>query len=450
MPKKNLFGTDGVRGRANTGNMTPQKVLQIAQAAGICFKRGDHRHLVVIGKDTRLSGYMIEPALTAGFISVGMDVVLLGPLPTPAVSMLTTSLRADLGVMISASHNPYNDNGIKMFGPDGNKLSDKMEHEISQKVESFSESLLVSAEDLGKARRLDDAPGRYIEFAKATFEKDLRLDGLKIVIDCAHGAAYKIAPTVLWELGAEIIVIGASPNGRNINQECGATAPNALAQKVLEEKADVGISLDGDGDRLILCDEKGKILDGDQIIALLATWWQKWGLLKNPTVVSTIMANLGLENYLKQLGISLTRTPVGDRHVLTEMLKKNSTIGGEPSGHIILRPYSITGDGLVAALQVLAILRRAEKKASDLLAPFIPIEQLHKNLKLPCTLLSNEKVKAGINEITQILQKEGGRLIIRPSGTESCLRIMIEHADLTLANKMMGQSVELLNTHHLA
>ncbi|MEI8320447.1 MAG: phosphoglucosamine mutase [Alphaproteobacteria bacterium] len=442
---RKIFGTDGIRGRANVGPMTPQMVLKIAQATGQKFQRGPHRHLVVIGKDTRLSGYMIEPALTAGFISVGMDVVLLGPLPTPAIAMLTSSLRADLGVMISASHNPYNDNGIKLFGPNGNKLSDDLELEIEKNMENFKDEFLVPAERLGRAKRLDDAPGRYIEFAKATFPKHLRLEGMKIVIDCANGSAYKIAPTVLWELGAEIIAIGVSPDGCNINKECGATAPEALSKAVLEHGAHIGIALDGDADRLIVVDEKGNVIDGDQIIALIATWWKKWELLQADGVVVTIMSNLGLEHYLKDKEIEVYRTSVGDRYVSLEMEKRGCNIGGEPSGHIILRNYGTTGDGLIAALQVLAILQHSKKPASVLMQVFTKVPQLHQNIILKDkSVLETAPVKKALKKIEDYITAKGGRIVVRPSGTEPLVRLMVESIHDTVRTQVMEDLLELL------
>lgn len=448
--RRKLFGTDGVRGRANIGAMTPHMVMRIAQAAGHKFKRGPHRHLVVIGKDTRLSGYMIEPALTSGFISVGMDVVLVGPLPTPAVAMLTQSLRADLGVMISASHNPYNDNGIKLFGPDGHKLSDEIEVEIEQYVTEFSDTFLTSAENLGRAKRLDDAPGRYIEFVKATFPKGLRLDGMKIAIDCAHGAAYKIAPTVLWELGADIIPIGVHPDGCNINKERGATAPQILARTVLENNAHLGIALDGDADRLIVVDEKGGVIDGDQIIALIATWWQKQGLLKGNGAVATIMSNLGLEKYLTAQGLTLYRTPVGDRYVAKEMEKTGCNIGGEPSGHIILRDHGTAGDGLVAALQVLAVIAQHQKPSSDIFKVFTPVPQLHKSIALKDkNILQNASLQMSLKKTEEFLVAKGGRLIVRPSGTEPVLRVMMESTDAKLMEQLM-QDMDVLFAGHAA
>ena len=424
---RKFFGTDGIRGTANQGNLTADKVLRIAQATGLQFQRGDHRHLVVIGKDTRLSGYMLEPALTAGFISIGMDVVLVGPMPTPAIAILTSSLRADLGVMISASHNPHHDNGIKFFGPDGQKLPDDIEFKIEKRMETLTDADLATPERLGKAKRLDDALGRYVEYVKATFPKGLRLSGLKIVIDCANGAAYKIAPTVLWELGAEIIPIGIKPDGFNINKDCGATATDAMTKAVLEHKADMGIALDGDADRVIICDEAGTIIDGDQILALIATNWHQKAMLKGNTVVGTIMANLGLEKYLGQHGIALVRTPVGDRYVAQAMREHGSNIGGEPSGHVVLNDYTTTGDGLITALQVLAVLIESKKPASKICSVFKPVQQLHQNIKLSSMVfLDTPAFKDLVSQAQSAMEALGGRLVVRKSGTEPLLRIMGE------------------------
>src|SRR5215216_7576104 len=347
---RKYFGTDGIRGRAN-GVITPELALKVGQAAGLVFKRGEHRHRVVIGKDTRLSGYMIETAMVAGFTSVGMDVLLLGPMPTPAVAMLTRSMRADLGVMISASHNPYDDNGIKLFGPDGYKLSDELEREIEQLVESDLRKRVAKSPDLGRAKRIDGVQDRYVEFAKRTLPKLLEFDGLRIVIDCANGAAYKVAPAALWELGAEVFSLGVEPDGFNINKECGSTAPEALCRKVREMRADIGIALDGDADRVVIIDEKGHLVDGDQLLAVIAQRWKEEGRLAKPGIVATVMSNLGLERHLAGLGLSLVRTPVGDRYVLEAMREQGFNLGGEPSGHIIMSDHTTTGDGFVAALQ---------------------------------------------------------------------------------------------------
>jgi phosphoglucosamine mutase len=376
---RKLFGTDGIRGRANQEPMTAETALRVAMAAASLFRRGDHRHRVVIGKDTRLSGYLLEPALTAGFIAKGMDVILLGPMPTPAVAMLTKSLRADLGVVISASHNLYQDNGIKLFGPDGRKLSDEFEVQIEKRMETNAIDDHAPSEGLGRASRLDDAIGRYVEYAKATFTGGT-LKGLKIVVDCANGAAYKVAPTVLWELGAEVIPIAVQPDGRNINDRCGATYPQLMQEAVLLHQADIGIALDGDADRLIMADEKGRKIDGDQLMALIAQSWAKSGRLKNKTLISTVMSNLGLERFLAKEGITLHRTPVGDRYVVEAMREKGCNVGGEQSGHIILSDYSTTGDGLIAALQILAVIREQGRKASEACNLFKPLPQILKNV----------------------------------------------------------------------
>src|SRR6202046_3019630 len=367
---RKLFGTDGIRGRANAEPMTAETALRVAMAAASLFRRGEHRHRVVIGKDTRLSGYLLEPALTAGFIAKGMDVILLGPLPTPAVAMLTRSLRADMGVMISASHNPYEDNGIKLFGPDGNKLSDEMEVEIEALMESGFADRLADSHLLGRAARLDDAAGRYIEAAKASFPRGSRLDGLRIVVDCANGAAYKVAPTVLWELGATVIPIGVTPDGFNINKGCGSTVPDFLCAKVVEHGAHLGIALDGDADRVIIADENGEVVDGDQILALIAQTWHRAGTLRGGGIVATVMSNLGLERHLAGLGLRLHRTKVGDRYVAEHMRASGLNVGGEQSGHLILSDFATTGDGLLAALQVLAVLVHRARPASEVLQVF--------------------------------------------------------------------------------
>ncbi|MGL4542674.1 MAG: phosphoglucosamine mutase, partial [Polymorphobacter sp.] len=376
---RKYFGTDGIRGLTNVSPMTPEIAMRVGQAAGLKFLRGAHKHRVVIGKDTRLSGYMMESALTAGFTSVGMDVVQLGPMPTPAVAMLTRSMRADLGVMISASHNPYHDNGIKLFGPDGYKLSDDDEREIEALLGATIKLAVPAA--IGRARRIDDAQGRYIHFAKSTFPEDLRLDGLKVVLDCANGAAYKVAPLALWELGAEVIPIGVAPDGFNINDHIGSTHPAALQAKVVEAGAAIGIALDGDADRLIVVDEKGRIIDGDQLMALITQRWQADGRLRGGGLVATVMSNLGLERYLNGIGLELFRANVGDRYVLEMMRARGLNVGGEQSGHIILSDYATTGDGLVAALQVLGVLVATGKPASEVLHLFDKLPQLLKNVR---------------------------------------------------------------------
>lgn len=440
MTGRTLFGTDGIRGRANKAPMTADMVLRVAQAAGLEFLQKNEHPLVVIGKDTRLSGYMVEPALTAGFISIGMDVVLLGPLPTPAVAMLTRSLRAVLGVMISASHNPYSDNGIKLFGPDGHKLSDHREHAIEKRIQDFSNDCLPDSIHLGRAKRLDDAPGRYIEFIKSTFPAGLRLNGLKIVIDCAHGAAYKIAPTILWELGAEIIPIGVNPDGKNINQGYGATAPAHMAQAVKDHKADIGLALDGDADRLVVADEKGRILYGDHIIGTIADWWHQQGRLRNNTVITTIMSNLGLKRSLEQKGIQVIQTGVGDRYVAESMHTHDANLGGEASGHIILSDYGTTGDGIAAALQILAIMKTTDKPISEITASFSVVPQITENF--PCKggkSLDMNSLNHHLKPYEDVLEASGGRLVIRKSGTEPLIRIMAEHDDETLLTTTMNK-----------
>jgi phosphoglucosamine mutase len=424
---RKFFGTDGIRGKTNAGAMTSAMALKVGQAAGAHFVRGAHKHRVVIGKDTRLSGYMIENALVSGFTSVGMDVVQVGPMPTPAVAMLTRSMRADLGVMISASHNPYYDNGIKLFGPDGYKLSDADEAAIEALLAVEPE--LAISEKIGRARRVEDAKGRYIHFAKSCFPEELRLDGLKIVIDCANGAAYQVAPSALWELGAEIVAVGVTPNGTNINDNCGSTAPALLQETVVASGADIGIALDGDADRLIIVDEAGVIVDGDQIMALIGKSWARAGALRGGGVVATVMSNLGLERCLKADGLTLERTAVGDRYVLERMRSGGFNVGGEQSGHMILSDYATTGDGLVAALQVLAELVRQDKPASEVLHLFDPVPQLLKNVRFAGGKpLEAESVKRVIAAAEGELNGKG-RLVIRPSGTEPVIRVMAEGDD---------------------
>ncbi|MDY0241768.1 MAG: phosphoglucosamine mutase [Rhodospirillaceae bacterium] len=448
MMTRKLFGTDGIRGTANTDPMTAETALKLGVAAGHHFTNGNHRHMVVIGKDTRLSGYLLEPALTAGFISVGMDVVLLGPLPTPAVAMLTRSMRADLGVMISASHNPYEDNGIKLFGPDGFKLSDGTEARIEADMENGVGRYRVGPERLGRARRLDDALGRYIEHTKSVFPKGLRLDGLKIVIDCSNGAAYKVAPTVLWELGAEVIPVGVSPDGTNINRDCGSLSPQTMQAQVVAHGADIGIALDGDADRLVLCDEHGAIIDGDQIMALIASSWQDSGRLVGDGVVATVMSNLGLERFLASRGLVMLRTQVGDRHVLERMRRDGFNVGGEQSGHIILSDHATTGDGLVAALQVLAVLVRASRPASEILRLFDPLPQILKNIRVPVAsigrILNEPSVRAAIGEGEARLEGQG-RLLIRKSGTEPLIRVMAEGEDDILIGAVVDDIVSAIS-----
>jgi phosphoglucosamine mutase len=426
-PSRKLFGTDGIRGTANKPPMDAGTALRLGQAAGRFFNRGAHRHRVVIGKDTRLSGYMIEPALTAGFIGAGMDVMIVGPMPTPAIAMLTRSLRADLGVMISASHNPYEDNGIKLFGPDGLKLSDAEEAEIEALMDAphFAEGLAAPAR-LGRASRLEDAPGRYIEAAKATFPKGRSLEGLRIALDCANGAAYKVAPTVLWELGAEVVSVGVTPDGVNINRDCGATAPAKLAELVRERRADLGIALDGDADRLVLADEGGHIVDGDQILALIAGSWHRDGRLKGGAVVATVMSNLGLERHLAGMGLALHRTKVGDRYVAERMRGSGCNLGGEQSGHMILSDFATTGDGLVAALQVLALLVEEGRPASEVCRRFSPLPQRLVNIRYAGpSPLGDAEVERAIKAAGEALGARG-RVLVRASGTEPLIRVMAE------------------------
>ena len=424
---RKFFGTDGIRGRTNEGVMTAATAMRVGQAAGTHFLRGGHRHRVVIGKDTRLSGYMMESALVAGFTSVGMDVIMTGPLPTPAIALLTHEMRADLGVMISASHNPFEDNGIKLFGPDGYKLSDEAEAAIERLL--GQEPLLVEPRRIGRARRIDDAAGRYIHAVKQSVATDIRFDGLKVVVDCANGAAYQVAPSAIWELGAEVIAMGVSPNGTNINDGVGSTALDAIKARVVEEGADIGIALDGDADRLIVIDEKGEAVDGDQIMALIATRLHARGDLKGGGVVATVMSNLGLERYLDSIGLTLERTKVGDRYVLERMKEGGFNVGGEQSGHMILTDFGTTGDGTVAALRILASVVRSGKKASELLHVFDPVPQLLKNVRYSGGKpLENKTVKSVIAETEKEL--EGcGRLVIRPSGTEPVIRVMAEGDD---------------------
>ena len=424
---RKFFGTDGIRGRTNTGVMTAAIAMKVGQAAGTIFLRGEHRHRVVIGKDTRLSGYMLENAMTAGFTSVGMDVVLLGPMPTPAVALLTREMRADVGVMISASHNPFEDNGIKLFGPDGFKLSDDAERAIEAMIEQ--DLPLADAVDVGRARRIEDARGRYIHAVKASLPDNVRLDGLRIVVDCANGAAYHVAPSALWELGAEVIAIGVEPNGKNINAGVGSTHLDALKARVREVRADIGIALDGDADRLIVVDEKGQTVDGDQIMALIGGRMHALGALRGGGVVATVMSNLGLERYLNGLGLALVRASVGDRYVLEKMREGGYNVGGEQSGHMILTDHGTTGDGTVAALQVLAALIASGKTASETLHLFDPVPQLLKNVRFAGGKpLEADSVKAAIAQAEAQLAGRG-RLVIRASGTEPVIRVMAEGDD---------------------
>jgi phosphoglucosamine mutase len=434
---RNYFGTDGIRGLANV-KITPELALKVGQAAGLIFQRGEGRHRVVIGKDTRLSGYMIEYALVAGFASVGMDTLLLGPMPTPAVAMLTRSMRADVGVMISASHNSFEDNGIKLFGPDGHKLSDEIELEIERLLDSDLTRRLATATNLGRARRIDDVRARYIEFAKHTLPRNLSFEGLRVVIDCANGAAYKVAPEALWELGAEVISIGVEPDGFNINRDVGSTAPQALRNKVRELRADVGIALDGDADRVILVDETGAVIDGDQVMAVVARSWRDQGLLAKPGLVATIMSNLGLERHLNGMGLTLERTAVGDRYVIERMRQEGYNIGGEQSGHVILSDYSTTGDGLVTAMQVLAEVKRRNRRVSEVCHCFEPLPQVLKSVRAQKKMLEKDTVAVAIDSARQKLGN-GGRLIVRPSGTEPVIRVMAEGDDRDLVETLVAQ-----------
>ena len=437
-----LFGTDGIRGQANSWPMTAQMATKVAMAAGRLLRQGNHRHRVVIGKDTRLSGYLFQPALTAGFVSIGMDVVILEPLPTPAVAMLTRSLRADLGVMISASHNPHHDNGIKLFGADGYKISDEMEAEIEASLDSADG--LVAPELLGRVRRLDDGPGRYIEFAKATFPKGLRLDGLKIVVDCANGAAYRVAPTVLWELGAEIVPLAVDPDGLNINRGCGATHIELLQQAVVAHGAHIGIALDGDADRVQIVDEKGRAIDGDQVLAAIARNWVRDGQLRGRHVVATVMSNMGLERWLSGQNLKLARSAVGDRNVLETMRALDANLGGEQSGHVILADYATTGDGLIAGLQVLAALVQSGKPASDVAHVFDPYPQLLKNVRFQgAPPMDDARIQAAIAASEAALAGDG-RLLIRKSGTEPVVRVMAEAGSAHTVTQAVDRIVEAM------
>jgi phosphoglucosamine mutase len=437
---RKYFGTDGIRGLTNTGAMTAEMAMKVGMAAGRYFLRGGHRHRVVIGKDTRLSGYMLESALQAGFTSVGMDVTLVGPMPTPAVAMLTRSMRADMGVMISASHNPFADNGIKLFGPDGYKLSDEAELAIESAIDG--DVPLAPPNEIGRAKRIEDARGRYVHFAKSTFPNDLQLDGMRIVVDCANGAAYQVAPEALWELGADVVQIGVSPNGLNINDKIGSTHPEALAATVVEVRADIGIALDGDADRLIVVDEKGHVVDGDQLMAAIASGWAHAGRLRGGGLVATVMSNLGLERYLATQGLELIRTKVGDRYVLEAMRRQGYNVGGEQSGHIILSDYATTGDGLVAALQVLAEIRRTGKPASEVLHRFDPLPQLLKNVRFAGGKpLDADSVRSVIAAAEAELDG-AGRLVIRPSGTEPVIRVMAEGDDPQIVEQIVDRICE--------
>ncbi len=444
---KEFFGTDGVRGKANSYPMRADTVLKIGMAAGALYRRGSHRHRVVIGKDTRLSGYMVEQALTAGFLSTGMDVFLFGPVPTPAVAMLTRSMRADLGVMLSASHNPYHDNGIKIFGPDGYKLSDDQENEIQKLVLASETISLAAPEHIGRAKRIEDAQARYIEFVKSSFPKELTLDGLRVVVDCANGAAYQVAPTALWELGAEVIPVGVEPNGFNINDECGSTHPQKVAAQVRKMRADIGISLDGDADRCILVDENGNVIDGDQVMALIATSWHRKGLLRGDGLVATIMSNLGLERLMASHDLSLERTRVGDRYVVERMRSGGFNVGGEQSGHVVLSDFNTTGDGLIAALQVLAVLVQNGGSVSEICRMFEPVPQVLKNVRYGAGKpLEQDPVKKAIAAAEQKLGNSG-RLVIRKSGTEPLIRVMAEGDNADLVTSVVDDIVAEVQRH---
>jgi len=442
---RRYFGTDGIRGQANKAPMTPDLAMRVGIAVGNLFRRGDHRHRVVIGKDTRLSGYMIENALVAGFTAAGLDVFLLGPIPTPAVAMLTRSLRADIGVMISASHNPYQDNGIKLFGPDGFKLSDDIEHRIEELMDEDIHLQLARPDSIGRAKRVDGVHDRYIEFAKRTLPKDITLSGLRVVIDCANGAGYKVAPAALWELGADVIAIGEEPNGTNINLNCGSTHPVALARKVHEVRADIGIALDGDADRVLIVDETGAVVDGDQLMALIAESWAADGLLRGNGIVATVMSNLGLERFLEGTGMTLARTKVGDRYVVEHMRKHDFNVGGEQSGHIVLSDFSTTGDGLVAALQVMACVQRMGRPVSEVCRRFEPVPQILKNVRHSGgNPLNDAMVKAAIADAESTLGSSA-RLVIRPSGTEPLIRVMAEGDDRGQIESVVDQLINVIS-----
>jgi phosphoglucosamine mutase len=442
---RSYFGTDGIRGTANRWPITPDVALKVGMAAGLAFRRGGHRHRVVIGKDTRLSGYMIEPALTAGFTAVGVDVILSGPVPTPAIAMLTRSLRADLGVMISASHNAFADNGIKLFGPDGYKLSDQLESEIEDLIDADLSGRLAGPADLGRAKRLDGVRDRYVEYAKRTMPRAISLDGLRVVIDCAHGAAYRVAPEVLWELGADVVAMGVEPTGLNINKDCGSTDLSAVMAKVHEVRADIGIALDGDADRVIIIDEKGQAVDGDQLMAVVAESFAEDQRLSKPGIVATVMSNLGLERHLAGIGLDLVRTKVGDRYVVEAMRTGGFNVGGEQSGHIVLSDYSTTGDGLVAALQVLAVVKKLERPVSEVCHRFDPVPQVLRNVRTTGGRpLEKDSVRTAIDQAVERLRGQG-RILVRPSGTEPLIRVMGEGDDAGLVNAVVDDIVTAIS-----
>ncbi|AGB72289.1 MULTISPECIES: phosphoglucosamine mutase [Rhizobium] len=444
--KRRYFGTDGIRGQSNIYPMTPDLAMRVGIAAGTIFHRGSHRHRVVIGKDTRLSGYMLENAIVAGFTAAGVDAFVLGPIPTPAVAMLTRSLRADIGVMISASHNPYQDNGIKLFGPDGYKLSDDLEMKIEDMLDKDMLEHLAKSENIGRAKRIDGVHDRYIEHAKRTLPRDVTLQGLRIAIDCANGAAYKVAPAALWELGADVVTIGNEPNGTNINLNCGSTSPIALQKKVDEVRADIGIALDGDADRVIIVDETGTIIDGDQLMAVIAESWAESQTLRGNGIVATVMSNLGLERFLDDRGMSLARTAVGDRYVVEHMRQHDYNVGGEQSGHIVLSDYGTTGDGLVAALQILAAVKRTGKPVSEVCRRFEPVPQLLRNVRISGGKpLEDIHVRQAIADAESELSRNG-RLVIRPSGTEPLIRVMAEGDDRGQIERIVGGLIDVISS----
>ena len=438
---RKYFGTDGIRGTANTDPMTAETALKVGMAAGRIFTRGAHRHTVVIGKDTRLSGYMLEPAMAAGFIAMGMEVIFAGPMPTPAVAMLTRSLRADLGVMISASHNPFHDNGIKLFGPDGYKLSDETEEQIESMIEAEMQSALADSDKLGRAKRLDDAEGRYIEFVKNTFPRGLRLDGLKIVVDCANGAAYKVAPAALWELGADVVTYGVEPDGFNINKYCGSTDTRTMCRMVREHGADIGIALDGDADRVLVADETGKLIDGDQLMATVAESWHRDGRLTGGGVVATVMSNLGLEHYVQGLGLDLVRTQVGDRYVVEHMRANGFNVGGEQSGHIVLSEYTTTGDGLIAGLEVLSAMVQTGRPLSEVGRRFDPLPQILENVRFTGTPPLEEASVIKAVQAGEARLGNTGRILMRKSGPEPLIRVMAEGEDADLVQGVVSDIV---------
>jgi len=444
--KRRYFGTDGIRGQSNVFPMTPDLAMRVGIAVGTIFRNGAHRHRVVIGKDTRLSGYMLENAMVAGFTAAGLDVFLLGPIPTPGVAMLTRSLRADVGVMISASHNPFEDNGIKLFGPDGYKLSDEIEGQIEDLLDKDMTAQLAKSKEIGRAKRVEGDIYRYIEHAKRTLPRDVTLQGLRVAIDCANGAAYKVAPLALWELGADVVTIGNEPNGMNINLDCGSTHPAALSRKVHEVRADIGIALDGDADRVLIVDENGTVIDGDQLMAVIANSWADDGVLKGNGIVATVMSNLGLERYLNGRGLDLHRTKVGDRYVVEHMRQHGFNVGGEQSGHLVLSDFGTTGDGLVAALQILACVKRQGKTVSEVCNRFDPVPQVLKNVRVSAGMpLENAAVRQAIADAESELAKNG-RLLIRPSGTEPLIRVMAEGDDRAQVERIVDGLVSVIGS----